>query len=125
MHRFVHVGFFFGSRQKVAELEPVFTAIGSDWIRYATNCWILWTDKPAAHIYTLLEGRLDPNDSVLISGLNFPDSFGFLPPWIWGWFQSKQSNLNILYGDTADQIRSLPSEYLMFGDAGSFEDDST
>lgn len=106
-HRFVHVAFVFDQRIKVHELEPVFTAIGDDWVRISAFSWILWTNKPAPYIYTLLQPHLDATDQMLIASMNSHDFYGNLSPWIWHWFNSKVPNFAAL-GEVADKYRSLP-----------------
>jgi len=109
MNRFVHVGFYFVSHVKTRELEPVFTAIGEDWIRYSPLCWILWTSKPTPHIFTLLASHLSLGDNVLIGAIA-EDMFGYLTPWIWDWIQSKRPD--ILRGQDAWNKLNLPASQL-------------
>ena len=97
---------------KDRELEPTFTAIGDDWIRISALCWILWTDKPAAHVFTLLQRLLDQTDQVLISRLDSrnlggSDMFGHLEPWIWNWLNSKSPNVYVT-GQAATEMQYLP-----------------
>jgi hypothetical protein len=110
MNRFVHVGFNFGTRVKILEIEPVFTAIGEDWVRYSPLCWILWTSKPSPHIYTLLAPHLDASDNCLVAALT-NDMFGLLTPWIWEWMQSKKPE-SIVRGEAARQTMLLPAAQL-------------
>ena len=111
MHRFVHAAFYFEDRIKVRELEQVFTAISDDWIRFSALSWILWTDRPAPHIYTLLTPYLEADDQLLISALSKTDLFGFIAPWIWDWMNSKSPGL-IVTGPDADALRQLPASKL-------------
>lgn len=115
-HRFVQVSFMFADRLKLQELEPVFTAIGDDWVRISALSWVLWTNKPAAHIFTLLRPYMSPQDQVLISALSNNDLFGFMSPWIWAWFNSKVPNWTVT-GVAADNLRHLlpPSEFDLNG----------
>jgi hypothetical protein len=113
MHRFLHVAFYFGERIKTNELEGVFTAIGDDWIRYSGLSWILWTDRPAPHVYALLSPHLGAEDQVLISALSFTqnDMYGSIAPWIWGWINSKSAGL-ITTGPEAAAALRLPASKL-------------
>lgn len=88
MHRFVHVGFVFAGVPKIRDLEPVMTTIG-DWVRYSPLSWLVWTDKPLAEIYLVLQRYVDAHDQMLITGMNPQDAFGRLSPWIWNWINSK------------------------------------
>jgi hypothetical protein len=99
MHRFVHVGLIFPGVPKVRDLELPFSVVG-DWVRYAFNCWIVWTDKPIPEIYTILRQRLDRDDQILIAPIDVSHSIGYLTPWIWHWMQSKGA---VLAGDQPTQ----------------------
>jgi len=109
-HRFVHVGFHFAKTVKMTELEPVFTAIGSDWLRLSSLSWILWTNKPTPHIFTLLAPHLDTQggDQVIIAPLDMSQGFGFLSPWIWNWFENKTPGSAFSRGPDALALMRLP-----------------
>ena len=92
MFRFMHIGFMFPGVPKIRDLEPVITTVG-DWIRYSPLSWIVWTDKQPAEIFIMIRPYLDPQDQVLIVGLNALDSFGSLSPWIWTWVNSKAPSI--------------------------------
>jgi hypothetical protein len=109
MHRFVHVGLVFPGVPKVRDLEPAFGMVG-DWVRYAYNCWILWTDRPIPEIYAALRQRLDHDDQILIVPIDLSHSMGYLSPWIWQWMRSKGT---LLAGDQPTQ--SLLSQQLLPG----------
>jgi hypothetical protein len=86
--RFLHVAFKFYAQPKAAELEPVFNK-ARDWVRYAPNCWILWTSLSAKTWYERVKSSLDDGDNVLICQVMFDDRGGFLPKWIWKWIDEK------------------------------------
>jgi hypothetical protein len=92
MNRFVHVGLAFPGVPKVRDLELAFGMIG-DWVRYAFNCWILWTDRPIPEIYATLRQRLDHDDQILITPIDVSHCMGYLSPWIWQWMMSKGAQL--------------------------------
>ena len=47
-NKFMHISFNFESRPaKTSELESIFN-LALDWVRYAPNCWIVWTSSDAA-----------------------------------------------------------------------------
>jgi hypothetical protein len=110
MHRFLLVSFSFGNRLKIEELEHVFTAIGDDWIRFSPLTWIIWTNKPAAHIYTLLNGYLEFGDHTIITA--FPEMkgemFGFLPNWVWNWLNSKSPTPQFNLAEKVSDFIPLP-----------------
>lgn len=47
--RYLHFGFKFKGPPKIKELEPLFN-LASDWLRYAPNCWIVWTKNSDKHV---------------------------------------------------------------------------
>ncbi len=90
MNRFVHVGFhFFLPFPTTKALEPAFDQIGN-WIRYAGNCWIVWTDKSPDQIFQILKPRIGENDQFLIAPLDLTTHQGWMPQWVWDWINSKQ-----------------------------------
>jgi hypothetical protein len=89
MPRFVHVGFSFAGVPKMRDLEPVFSAIGDDWIRYSQNSWILWTDKSTPEIFWSIRPFIDANDQVMVASMVVDDIFGSMAPWVWNWMKSK------------------------------------
>jgi hypothetical protein len=86
--RFVHISFAFNGVPKMRDLEPAMTAVG-DWVRYSQLCWIVWTDKPLAQIYLILQHHVDVDDQLLIADVDPRLMFGRLSPWIWQWVNSK------------------------------------
>ena len=112
MYRFMHVGFTFPGVPKVRDLEPVFLAMGDDWIRYSLTSWIMWTEKPAAEIYIKLRSHIDSNDQVLITKLDLTDSCGSVSLWIWTWINNKGALPIIAVGkpveDAMQKYLSLP-----------------
>lgn len=71
-------------------MKPVFDHFADDWMRYAPNCWIVWTDRPPTDFYYAIHPRLKPKDSMLIVGLNMDERSGWLPRWIWDWIDKKR-----------------------------------
>ena len=80
-NRFVHVGFVFPGAIKMRDLEPAFSLLGDDWIRYSALSWMIWTNKSTPEIYSVLLPFLDAKDQVLVVGIDHQDAFGFLSPW--------------------------------------------
>ncbi|MGA7233894.1 MAG: hypothetical protein WBX95_23555, partial [Xanthobacteraceae bacterium] len=67
MDRFLHISFTFNEGlPKVQQLEPAFNYLAPDWIRYAGNCWIVWTRRPASDFLYGLKPLIGPSDSMLI-----------------------------------------------------------
>jgi len=82
--KFLHIAFNFRGPTKVQELEPIFNQ-GVDWVRYAPNCWIVWTTSNAETWYSRLKPSLGPNDTMLIIRVDRSERHGWLPKWIWEW----------------------------------------
>lgn len=108
-NRIVQVTFYFAEKLKVEELEPVFTAIGDDWVRFSALSWLLWTAKPSPHIYTLIKPHLAENDQILIAPLRKSDFFGYLSPWVWGWIHQKLPDKPLVFGPDADALTKIPA----------------
>jgi hypothetical protein len=85
-HRFLHVAIHFGAGAPIiAPLEPVMHTVADDWIRYAANTWILWTDKTPAYVANTLRLHL-PTQQFLIFPIDRTDeTTGFAQQWVWDW----------------------------------------
>jgi hypothetical protein len=86
----LHVGFNFKGPPKITELQPIFNK-AKDWIRYAPNCWIVWTNRSANQWADLLKPKLGPEDSVFICQLDMTNRQGWLPKWVWEWLDKSRS----------------------------------
>jgi hypothetical protein len=86
--RFLHVGFIWGGVPKTQELVPVFDN-ALDWIRYAPNCWILWTTSEPGAWLTRIRPHLTEKDSVTILELNLAiiseNYTGWASKTLWDW----------------------------------------
>jgi hypothetical protein len=59
----------------------------NDWMRYADNAWMLWTDKPLTQLTGAIRTILNAADGVLALSINPHDTpAGAMPPWVWTWF---------------------------------------
>lgn len=91
MDRFLHISFTFNEGlPKVQELEPVFNFLAPDWVRYAPNCWIVWTSRPPSDFLYGLKPLIGPSDSMLIAKLDMTDRNGWQPEWVWNWIDRKR-----------------------------------
>ena len=84
MKRFLHVGFNFQGKPLIDELKPTFDQ-AEDWLRYAPNCWILWTDQSPAVWNDRLRPFLRDDDNLFICGLDITRRQGWLPKSSWEW----------------------------------------
>ncbi len=86
--RFLHIAFNFDGPPLVKELEPTFN-LAVDWVRYAPNCWIVYTTSTPMQWHQRLKPKVKPKDQFLIVEINSRERYGWLQPWIWEWL-SKQ-----------------------------------
>ena len=84
--------------------------ISTDWIRYSTTNWILWTDKTTGEVIAVINNHIDASDYVLAVDLDMNTRFGRLSPWIWEWIDSKgQTDPTVSY-DQNELLRLLGSK---------------
>jgi len=89
-NRFLHIGFKWDGNPKITELKPVFdNAI--DWVRYAPNCWIVWTSSDPQKWYDRIKPHLGNDDHVLICALDLTIRQGWLPKTVWDWINKPRS----------------------------------
>jgi hypothetical protein len=75
---------------KTSAIDLVLNFIGDEWIRYSLNNWIIWTEKPASEIDSLVRRQLAADDQILIFALNTDDRAGFAAPWVWEWLEARK-----------------------------------
>lgn len=85
---------FVDIRMAPETIQPLFnTAL--DWLRFAPNCWILWTNKDPSTWYGYIEHYLGENGGVLIAELNLDETgtnyLGKLIPMNWKWIDKHRS----------------------------------
>jgi len=109
MYRFIHIGLMFPGIPKVNDLEPVFHAMGDEWIRYSQCCWIMWTDKSLVDVYDRLHPYLNDDDQILIAPIDMSQCLGSLSPWVWDWIQ-RHCEDQVYTGKSLDEMidRLLP-----------------
>lgn len=75
-----------------ASVQNVITANALDWLRYAANCWIVWTaDMPSewAHRFnTQVVGLQDTSFLIIQVDIgSTSNGFASFPNWIWEWIR--------------------------------------
>lgn len=83
-HRYLLVSFTWRGTPKIQELEPFF-AQATDWLRYAPNCWIVWTSGTPQSWATGARRHLGSEDSLLVVEINAKAKEGWQADWIWAW----------------------------------------
>ncbi len=89
--KYLHVAFrrVFGGPSK-EELEKTFNQ-ALDWLRYAPNCWILYTRRTPQQWYAALQPLLeDKPSSILIVEVNPAVRSGTMPKMVWDWLKKKR-----------------------------------
>jgi len=87
--QYIHISFNWSGKTKAKELEPTFNS-ALDWIRYAPNCWIVWTSSDADKWFSRLKPHLGPQDNMLICQIDPDDCQGWLEQWVWDWLNKKR-----------------------------------
>jgi hypothetical protein len=87
---FLHISFNFHGQPKVDELLPAFNK-ALDWVRYAPNCWIVWTTVDTERWYNRLKPLIGADDQMLIIGIDKDVRNGWLPKWVWEWLDKDRS----------------------------------
>ena len=89
--RFVHVGISYHELpaltfEHIKLMDAAIESEALDWIRYAWNCYIIWTASDCETISRKIV-RLPSLENVahFVCELNMPGAFGSLPPWVWEW----------------------------------------
>ena len=89
MNKFLHVGFR-AEKPRVDEWTEVFNA-AADWLRYAPNCWILYTSRTAESWFKRIKPHLKDDERVLICELNLLNRQGSLSQSAWDWIQKTRT----------------------------------
>jgi hypothetical protein len=88
--KFLHISFQWSGAPKMAELEPVFDQ-ALEWMRYAPNCWIVWTTTDATGWHNRLISHITANDRLFVCELNMANKQGWMERWAWDWMNKPRS----------------------------------
>ena len=88
MKKFLHVAFN-TKNPRISDWELVFDN-ASDWLRYAPNCWILYTNRTPQQWFNLIQPSLQQDERVLICELNITRKQGWLPKDTWSWLNKRR-----------------------------------
>ena len=83
MRRFLHVAFN-SKDPRIDQWTPVFDK-ATDWLRYAPNCWIIYTGRDPEIWFDRVKPLLREGEHVLICELKLSNRRGWLPKSAWEW----------------------------------------
>jgi hypothetical protein len=90
--RFFHISFRFADgNPKIAELVPAFNK-GLDWIRYAPNCWVVWSNSSSEVWYERLRPLISEADSMFIAAIDSEERQGWMSKSFWDWLNKDRSS---------------------------------
>src|SRR5260370_2457285 len=92
MNKYLHVGLNIKSApaKQLKNLEKLFSEVG-DWLRYAPNCWIVYTDKTPAALRERLRKLLADEDEFLVFEVKWENFAGFASDLVKKWVEKKRS----------------------------------
>jgi hypothetical protein len=91
--RFLHIGFQYHGVIDPASLTKTFD-LAVDWMRYAPNCWLVYTtSEPATWYDRLFKVLPEPKKqhSIFIVEINIAQRSGQLNNEAWDWLQKSRS----------------------------------
>jgi len=95
--KYIHISFHYPESLPELEathhIQPIINE-ADDWIKYADNCWIVWSSKNPNDWYEKFKAIPRLKDCwILILKMDFtPDNrAGQLPQWVWDWVQKPRS----------------------------------
>jgi hypothetical protein len=88
--RFLHIAFDWSGEPKISDIKPAFDH-AIDWVRYAPNCWIVWTTSDPERWFERLKPYLDEKDSLFICAIDINIRQGWLSQTIWDWIKKKRT----------------------------------
>ncbi len=87
--KYLHVAFTWALKTKTEELRQLFdNAI--EWMRYAPNCWILYTDQSPQWWYEKIRHHMTKADRVLICDIDISNKQGWQEKWVWEWLNKSR-----------------------------------
>lgn len=90
--RFLHITFNFKGHSSPTESIENILDKALDWIRYAPNCYILYTTRDVQTWYARLRKVLHEKDNIFVVELNIENRQGWLPRSVWEWIKKDRSD---------------------------------
>jgi hypothetical protein len=91
--RFLHISCMFKEpldKERGAEMRLVFDK-AIDWMRYGSNCWIVYTNSTTDKWYYRLRDVMRANEMLFIVEIDVSSAQGLLRTWMWRWLQFDRS----------------------------------
>lgn len=94
---YIHISFSYPSSMDELEaahrIQPIINT-ADDWLKYADNCWIIWTSQTPQQWYDKFAAVEELKMcSILIvkQNLSPENRAGQLPQWVWDWIQKSRT----------------------------------
>lgn len=84
MKKYLHVAFQYAEDRRIQDWESVFDT-ADDWLRYAGNCWILYTSLSPEEWYNRIKPHLKESERFLICELVIGNRQGWMNQFAWEW----------------------------------------
>jgi hypothetical protein len=85
----INIVFTFAGSPKTSDVDATLTAVGDDWIRLASNNWMVWTERSASDWLAILKPYTSNESRVFMAALDLSDRDGWQPKWVWDWINSR------------------------------------
>ncbi len=94
--QFYHIGIHYATPVDFGAVEKAIAAEALDWVRYASNCYIVFTNSHPSVICGRLMAVPGMNDKTFMILRCDLSGFAWLPGWIWEWLRRDRSQPNLL-----------------------------
>lgn len=85
--RFLHIGYYSPAPGvNVAAVDKAVESEVLDWLRYAQNCYLVWTASNTEMVCRTVS-RVPGVINVFVTAVSLEDAFANLPSWAWEWLQ--------------------------------------
>jgi hypothetical protein len=86
--KFLHVAFSLTAKRSIPsdQIQGVLNW-AKDWVRYAPNCYILYTHTDVDIWFDRLQKILNENDTIFIVEINIENRQGWVPKSVWEWIR--------------------------------------
>ena len=106
--KFLHIGCVFIGLPKTVAIDAALNQTQDEWIRYATNNWIIWTERNPQELFSVVKPYLATEDQFLVAELNLQQHTGWLAKWIWDWINARLTGQRITLADILSHVTPPP-----------------